>query len=180
MTETNMDNMSCRVCGNNMFNIGTSNFGRMFIMCIECGDIFLIGPGLTVSGIINLLRRPKECNVRKEDILYRIAKQEYPICIEGFQCIEPIKNREGELDNIKIIFEDEKNIELRFSEYGNIIEDYLRFLNIKEWECGDCRKTWLDHAKEVVDEDTGSICPICGSGTVGYMRKIARGNYARD
>ena len=25
---------------------------------------------------------------------------------------------------------------------------------------GDCGKMFLDHAKEIVDEDTGPICPV--------------------
>ena len=66
-----------------------------------------------------------------------------------------------------MIFVDKKNIELNFAEYGNIIHDYLRYLNIKKWECGDCGKMFLDHAKEIVDEDTGPICTVCGSGMIG-------------
>lgn len=169
MVVMDMGKISCRVCGNDKFNVGVEKFGCMYIGCIDCGDTFVIGPGLTVASFLSLLRIPKGYDARKEDILYRIAKQEYPICAEGFQYIEPIKNRDSELEKIKIIFKDEKNVELIIVEYGNIIYDYIRSLNIKEWECGDCREIWLDHAKELVDEDTGSICPICGSGCVGYV-----------
>ena len=38
MTLKDEDNISCRICGSNTFNIGVANFGRMYIKCIECGD----------------------------------------------------------------------------------------------------------------------------------------------
>lgn len=165
---TVMDKISCRTCGDTIFNIGLTDFGCMYIACVGCGDIFVIGPDLTVSSILSLLI-PKVYDIRKEDILYRIAKQEYPICAEGFHYMEPIKNGDDELQHINMIFDDEKNVELGVVEYGNIIYDYLRSLNIKEWEYGDCRERWLGHAKEVVDRDVGPACPICGSGNVWYI-----------
>ena len=80
MTLKDEDNISCRICGSNTFNIVVANVGRMYIKCIECGDMFVIGPGLTMASIISLLSVPKEYDIRKEDMIYRIVKQEYPIC----------------------------------------------------------------------------------------------------
>lgn len=168
MNNQDQKEISCRICGSNTFAIGEAKFGRMYIKCTECNDRFVIGPDITVKSIIDILKDvSKEYNKRKEDILYNIIEQSYPIYAKEFLYMEPIKNNNEELEMIKFTFNDDVNVELSYIKYKHIIDDYIRHHKIKELMCDDCGQIWFDHVEDG-DEYVPPACPICGSGMILY------------